>query len=675
MSDLPNSSVIDPTIPDAIPGTFGAAVPKQYLPTIKNYAEDMDVRNQIYAEVVPVLWQTRSDKMALHDEWQAIRNMEMLKHDAGKKYNGRSDSYIPVFNRNSSTLVSSLSRGLFPSDEYFDVSTLSGTNLEEAKTVKAYLQWEFEKVAQVRRHFKPWLKQFVNYGNAVLKYGYKKEHRYEGRLSKVKPEDVLRAMFTKVPTIDGLQVSARSIFNVYTFPANAENVDDCTMIFEDIYVNRKFIEEMLRLKIWARPDVALMAPRPPEMDSAEVELFNARGQTSPPREVNNEGIGNIRAITEVWTYLNLPRDAYLPEEDKECMLPVLVVLAGTEPIYVGRNPFWHQKPPYLFGRMNVEPGFFYGYGFGRVIRGIQYLTNDSANQMNDVGIIGMNPYTLVNPGLLAGPLPPLRPGATIPVTDVNMAVKWDRPPTELIQYGMQLLSLWSGMSQDFGGAPPILQGQAAGKTGKTATGAQILQRNAMMPLQDVVEDLELDVMVPLLKGAWINAQQYRDEAVMINVAGQSLKVDPAQLAIDAEMRWLASSQAVNQQMRAQQAIQLLQAIMPIVPLIVQQGYVIDPVPLIEKVHNDGFGFRGFNAFIHKASPQEMMQALQQSGALQQAQNPQAAGPEQEDRIRSALEQSSGGSGEMAPGEGEDFMSVRQGADEMAATAGANGGLY
>src|SRR6202012_4223415 len=100
------------------------------------------------------------------------------------------------------------------------------------------------------------------------------------------------------------------------------------------------------------------------------------------------------------------------------------------PIFVGRNPFWHQRPPYLYARMNVEPGFFYGYGFGRVVRGLQYLTNDFANQTNDVGIIGLNPYTLVNTSMLAGPLRPLKPGAAIETTNVNEAVKWDRPPVE-----------------------------------------------------------------------------------------------------------------------------------------------------------------------------------------------------------------------------------------------------
>ncbi len=192
-----------------------------------------------------------------------------------------------------------------------------------------------------------------------------------------------------------------------------------------------------------------------------------------------------------------------------------------------------------------------------------------------------------------------------------------------------------------------------------------------MPLQDVVEDIELDVMIPLMFGTWLNAQQYRDAEVMVAVSGQQMKINPKDLMIDPEFRWLASSQAANQQMRAQQAIQLIQSIMPIVPLIQQLGYVIDPVPLINRIYNDGFGFRGFEAFIHKMNPMEQMAAMQQMGAMQPAQNPQNPQPEQGDRIRSALEQLGPEGQEQGPvpGEGEDFNAVRQQADDMAAQFG------
>ncbi len=195
----------------------------------------------------------------------------------------------------------------------------------------------------------------------------------------------------------------------------------------------------------------------------------------------------------------------------------------------------------------------------------------------------------------------------------------------------------------------------------------------MTPLQDVVEDMELDCLTPLMRGAWLNALQYREQEVIFQVAGMPVNVNVQNLGdIDVDLQWRASSQAANSQLRAQQAISLIQAIMPLVPVMQQQGYVINFTVLIEKIYSDGFGFRGFKDFISQ-NPMQMMGQMGQMGALQGAMDPSNPGPEQADRIRSAVEQAGGGSGEMQPGEGEEFQDVRAQADDMAGQMG--GGNY
>ena len=244
------------------------------------------------------------------------------------------------------------------------------------------------------------------------------------------------------------------------------------------------------------------------------------------------------------------------------------------------------------------------------------------------------------------------------------AVTFDRPPVEQVQYGIQMLNLWLGFGQELGGAPAIMQGT---KGAKTATTSQILQKQAAVPLQDLVQDLELEVMIPLMRASFMFAQQFRTDEIMVKVAGKNFKVTPDKFMIDADFRWLASSQSVNSQQRAQQAIQLLSAIVPLIPVMQQQGYQFDPVPMIQRLYSDGMGFRNFDQVVKKLPPQ-MMQPGMAPGMAPPGGAP-GGPPDTGDRVRSSLEAVQGAGAEMAPGEGEEFMNVRSNADELAGMMG------
>lgn len=647
------------------------------FPEVKNYAGDPDVVQQVQGEILPVIDFTRATRMSLEEEWRAIRRCEYLLHDEGRKYFGRSDAYLPAFNRNSQLLTSRLARGLFPSDEYMDVTLRGPGDPEQAKPLKTYLQWEFEENADLRGAIKPFLRQFVNYGNAVLKTWYKKEIQSEGKLKRV-PDAMAgfrgEAGFGRA-FHDGLAVQARSIFSVYFHPVTAATVNDLTMIFEDIVVPRGYARDMVRKGKWlgvAKGDAPPTQPIPNMTTDMADQITNMTGITAPISGLlGGKDIGEMLPITEVWTYMKLPKSAYVDGEDPEEAVPVRLVVSGSLVMEVTRNPFYHQRPPYLVGRANVQPGLFYGYGFGRVSRSLQYLANDFVNQTNDCGVLAMNPIAVINPGAIAGPLRPYAPGATWYLTDPQNGVQFIHPPVETMSAGLEMLKATTGMLQDFGGAPPIMQGQAAGGTARTATGGQMLQANAQMPLQDLVEDIENQVMVPLMRMAVKLGQQYCPPQIMAEVAGEPVVINQSDLAVDATFRWLASSQTANSQQRAQQAVQMLQAVMPLMPLLMQLGYQVDPVPLLKKIYADALGYRGFAEFIRKAimPPGPGMQPQGAPGITP----PQPGSPDG-DRVRSALEQIFGkdGAPDMQEGEGEEFMNVRSQADHLAAISGARG---
>lgn len=655
-------------VPEAVQGLPGLATPAK----AKNYAEDPDTVQYIQNELVTVIMQTRWIRQPLEQEWNAIRNMTAMKHDDGQKYKGKSNVYLPVWAKNEETLVTQLSRGLFPSDDFLDVSDETpGAAPESAKPLKAYMEWEVRTVSKLPTYIKPFLRQLVRYGNSVLKAWYAKELRYEGR-SKRAPD--ISSIFRADPdfkhkSYEGLRVSTRNIYNWYIYPMTAEKIDDAVLIFEDIQTPRQVIESHGRSGRWANIEDALNSPTEPQQQSNEVQLFDANNMSAPTTQLMGTSLGDVRTITECWLNMKLPKAAYNPGEDPECPVPCRVTLAGNTVLEVTRNPFWHQRPPYLAMTTVEEPGLFYGSGPGRKVRQLQYLANDFANQTNDNGMFTLNPIVKYNPALIAGPLRPMRPGVAWPMHDIKDGVAFDRPPAELIQYGTALMQMYIGMAQDAAGAPPVLQGTGGGGAAKTATGTQVLQRNAMSPLQDLVEDIENQVMIPLLDMAWVNAQQFREKDVMATVAGMPILVTPADLAIDAKFRWMASTQAANQAQRAQQGMMFLQAIMggPVIQLLMQQGKMVDIAYLLGRIWSDGFGFRGFDKVI-----QQMPMA---PPGMPGAPMPGAPGQAPGDVPRSTVDQApGGGTGDMVPGEGEDFMNVRAEADQMASDAGENYGV-
>lgn len=653
--------------------TFGDAAPAKFLPPLKNYAKNEKYVREVQQELLPVIQLTRDNRKRVEEGWREIDSMVEMKHGAGRRYFGRTDLVLPLYRKERQKLVSMLSKGLFPSDDYFDCTDKSSDDQTAAGPVKTYMAWELETNARFRALIKPSLCDLVDYGTAVGKFWYRKELAPRAEGMKLSPaqlgipglDEGLNASFTQKPR-EGVAYSPRKLTNWYIYPETAESLDDASMVFEDISVNLAFLEGMKRSGLWENVDAAMAAYSTPEFQEKRTSFLSLVGMSDNTQQGGKYALQPT--LTEIWTFMQLPAAEYMEWEDTAAPIPVKVVVSGDFVLEIRRNPFFHQRPPYVVGRTEWTSGFFYGRPTSQLIAPLQALATDFFNQVNDNGILSLNPITLYNPGLMQGPLRPFAPGVPYPVSDVNNSIRFERPPTEQASQGLAFAQTLMAMAQDFGGSPPDRSTQSKGA--KTATGMQILQRNAAIPLQDTVEDLELDMMVPMLYGSWKNAVQYRDKEVMAVVAGkQPLRISPEMLAIDADFKWMASSQTSNNQVRSQQAIQMIQMMLPLVPMLMQQGYVVDFTVLLRKVFNEGFGFRGFDHFIRRA------EAAPSTGMPGPEQMPGIA-REQGDRMRSALEQVPGnGQVDAVPGEAEEFMAVRGQADDLAAMLGVTGGAF
>lgn len=664
---------------------LGMVPPAVQLPdATTNLANDPLILGQIREYLVGLIDEGRRQRGPLEEEWRAIDRMEMLMHDSSQMYFGRHNAYLPVFMRIKRSQRTQLRRGLFPSDEYMDVMDRMTGDPQRAVPTKAYVQWELESNAKIRMQAAPMLGQLVAQGNTVWKRWYNREVHYQGGM-KMGPYG---PQLTYGPTFrEGLRVKPISIFNFYMWPTTAGSIHEAKVVWEDIDVPLSEIAYLIAKGIFVGGNAALDSPEPDthQIQAAEVHQ-NLYGIQAPQQgTLQGNHLAAVRTLTHVWTTLKLPSHILLPNEDPDCSYSVRIVMAGQVPVYVTRNPFLDQQPPYDCLSTNTRPGFIYGYGDGKAAKSVQSLTNDAFNQLMDVQAYCNNPVLKYNPTLCPFPLPALYPGVPMPTLDINAGMAFERPPHQMVDYGQGMVAFLRGLEEDLAGAPPQSQGSSS-RQAKTATQAQILQYNSMTPLQDQVEEIENGMLVPTAKAAWMLGQQYRDSTVFAIVSGSSVRVTPADLAIDAEFRWLASSQAIAQAQRIQQMQLILQtAVNPaVLQLLMAQGNIVDPAPLMARMYGAA-GLRGFDSFIRKVGspiapgmpiPPEMLAAQQQ--AFQQA----GGQMDRQDggRARSATEQAGGGPGEggrydAMPGEANEFMDVRNGADETAGRFGSQNGNF
>lgn len=589
-------------------------------PVAKVNVVNVEGVNNILNDVWDTIKQVKTRRASLENEWLAIQRMTVLEHDDGQKYKGRSNAYLPVYARARKTLASAIMRGLFPSDDFMDVVDRENGETEAAKAVKTVVQYEMETSACIRKVFKPFVGQFVDFGFSVMKRFYRTNKIIKPKRSKY-PKGVIPDKMGETVYDEGFTLSNRSVFNVVVYPEWAEEKRDLTLEAERMEVPVSYVNQMASSKRWLNVAEALSTGGNDNFDwcnqSSMTDVSKIAGTTQFRNKTGS--VVNSVTIVEAWFKMVFPRAQYALDEDPTVEVPARAVFVNGVPVLCRRNNLYDQQSPFEYGRDNIITGNFYGNGAGRLVRFLQYLANDFANQINDVGIYGLNPVTLINTTYFSGAADNLRPGRTYRVRDVEQAMKFVSPKVEIVQYGQTMLSQIVVMTQDGSGAPPVLQGS---KAANTATGSQLLSQNAQSPLQDAVEDLEAQVMVPLMQAAWALSRQFRNKPFLRKVLGEppmdpmtqqpmmdpmtnmpmpaqmeTVEILPADIEIDAQMRYLASSQANSRQMRQQGLMAFTQLMMPLLPILQQQGKTVNPEIILQKGWSDGLGNRGFDKLI------------------------------------------------------------------------------
>ena len=633
---------------------------------VKNWAENSTVRERIRREIAPLVKSIRDEKQALNMKWNRLLKIGNLEHEE-QRYTGRSNIYIPAGKKVAETVVSQLVSATFPGDDNFGVEALRydvPEIMQQAVDTKDALKHVIDSVAKVRVGAERFYRQLVYLGNSPVKIFY--DRREVGKLKKRKKnlDDGLgeekRNSYNTI--YDGPVFQVVPAQNFYAYPSDANDLSECQVVFEDLTVSLSRLREQARAGVYVESEVEELGKEGTRNSERNTGTENAiRGvDIGDPQDINTgnrEGWG-LCELTEVWLDFDPTADVKHEEDNS---IPFLITIAGDGKILRAiENPFEHKRPPYLLGRMGITAGRLWGTGFIEAIRELNILLNDQTNQAMDCATYALNPIVLTNPNLIQGKLTEIEPGVQWLVNDVNGAVKFDRPPTDLIQWGSVLTGQTMSWMNDYGGAPPVLQGGSSpGRAFRTATGIGTAQQNARVPLQEVVRLCEAEVWEPMLFMFWSLMQQFSRDDYFVKVSGTLRRVDRKALKGDWVFAWLASTQTSNQAIKGTQLTQLMQVLSTpqVQQALMQNGKRFNPEPLIRRLYQEVNGFRDVDNVIVPIQPPPQ-QALPPGapqppgGPLQMAQDPAMNLPE-------------------GLADNDEFLGMREGADEMAAYMGGS----
>lgn len=594
----------------------------------ENLALDPEVKARVQDELCPLIRRVRDERMVLRDRWLRYYRIWGLRHDV-QGYRGRTNTYFPIGRRWIEQWVTRLKRDLFPDNDWFACRALR-EDFEKRVPAKVALQkYWMRRHMRLRRHALPFLRQLVMYGTSPVRNVWRcVEHEQPALRDVLDDEGVPTGKtieeVTKVADFLGPTFEPVDLFAFYVWPVTAANINDTTLAYEDRCVARAHVEALSQKPL--DPANPKKSTNVYENVGELLELYESaiasRGSSSSGRKYDAL---SIRLADKGFTApldQNLPK-ALRPLDVTECSWLVdlegdgperyLVTLgADTIPLRVQKRPFWHGGTQWLVGKFVEIAEEFYGRGLPEVFDYIQYFVNDLGNQSGDAFVWSTNPIAVVDIGAVQDPTSlRMTPGAKWLANPAG--VQFTTPPQGAAQAGFQAVQGYIGVGDNIVSptpARPVVPGAAQGTDGSAAGLAAQLADSAV-DIRAIIENLEDDVMEPLLERSDILSQQCLDRDIYLKVAGQDgvelleHPVTVADLVGEYEWEWLGTTSALNQQVRAQQMVQGIALLAQIPPdQLAAEGLSVDWRYCVTQYWSLGLGLPNADRVFKSTGPKE-----------------------------------------------------------------------
>jgi hypothetical protein len=584
---------------------------------VKNYAESEEVRARVKKEIIPLMDECRQSRSQLNFDWARYHKAWSKEHEF-QAYQGKSNIYIPATKKVVETLVAQTVAATFPGDEFFAVEPERDEYGAMAADVQVLEQNRAED-AKIRQHAEAYYRQLFMKGNSPARIHWKsKNYSTVKRKKAVEKEDELYGLLKKPELAVGYEgpcFTPIPVENFYAWPATANSLEDADGVFEDFTSTKRDLMRKAAQGVYVKSECeAAGSAVNPEKEMADQARLASQGISPPQAEQTT-----VKYVDCSHVFCEFDPDAKEEEAEKNPRPFCITVTKDGKVLRVVEAHYTSPGAchPYVLGRLGQIVGRLWGSGTVEDIYPLQLLLNDQVNQAMDIATWVLNPGIVSNPNVLMTAVTEFEPGFQVLATDINNALKEFRPPQEMIQSSAVLMTQTQSWLNDFGMAPPVLQGGSApGRAFRTATGIGTAQKNAETPLQQIVRSQETDTWQPTMKRFWGLDQVFAKDPVVISAGGPfalaaKKTINPMSLYGDYRFRWNASTQLMNVQVRGQQIMQALQVLgnPQTMQALMQFGVRVNLMPLIQRLLRDVFGFRDTDKILVQSPQQPPMPGM------------------------------------------------------------------
>jgi hypothetical protein len=559
----------------------------------KNFAREKEWAMNFSNELLTDWYLLRSQRAERETRWQdaydqwSIGKQDPLNVD---NYIGRANIKYPAVRKEIETMSRRLVKAMFPEDYLKAEPTLTMLDdmaIANTQVVRHY----FDNVMNLPQKVEPWVKQCVMYGTSPLRTFWKKEENeiiYKKKFFTKGPDGQLipdmKRVKEKVTKYEGPVVRTEDMFQTWAYPSTANDPSELKRTYWRTKVNWQFIEAGIKKEIFylgderqAIKDSGKMSDIPFDMKQQQLQSMGDSGQFSEHREQK------LYDYLECWGQAVLPNGeltnyvwANLNENPRWC-------------IRLQQNPYWHQSPPFNWGRFIKPPGNeFYGRGLPEAIIDLGHMLNDVLNQGMDSATYNLSAITIINPAFAPNADSfEVQPGA-VWWADPNAVKPLQFPDlTDVMMKNMNGLKEVISQCSD---NTPQLPDPLAGKARSTGQ-AQLAINEWQTDLYSFVNSFISESMEQTAMQVHSMLQQNLPDETLIRVAGKysgewiNRVLTPADICGNLSFKWMGAIQVENQSVKTQQMLNFLK-IYPSIPP--QAGVTIDWGNLITMLLRDGF---------------------------------------------------------------------------------------
>jgi hypothetical protein len=208
-------------------------------------------------------------------------------------------------------------------------------------------------------------------------------------------------------------------------------------------------------------------------------------------------------------------DEDIPDPTKEYHIEAWLIGQWVIKAVLNYDPLF--RKPYYKASYEDVPGNWWGNSVADLVRDAQTVANAAARGIVNNMAIASGPQTVVNVERLAAgeEVTQLKPWRIWQVTsDITGA---NQPPVDFFQPDsrigelMTVFSAFSQLADEYSGLPKYISGETGGSAGRTASGLSMLMGNAGKAIKQVVSNIDIGIMTPLLERLYDHNMQYSDD--------------------------------------------------------------------------------------------------------------------------------------------------------------------